>query len=179
MTARIKRILARVCCALTLVNVVGCAQQQQKSAAEVESVPAAEQQASATRFVEAFFRQDVDALQNSVGLPFFYNRQAILAYPAEWQAVLDQLRTQTQPTENFSVLSVEPMLPGQILADKPRLWATFLEYKFDGNRYFLYTVRQPLSAEAQKNDPQGRRYIDGKILLIVDPQTAKVRGFVL
>lgn len=159
----------------------GCAAQQNQdkaAAISVESTPA-QQQAAAVRFVEAFFRQDMNVLQESVALPFFYNQQAILAYPQEWSAVLSQLKTQTQPADNFSILSVEPLLPGQILADKPRLWSTFLEYKFEDNRFFLFTVRQPLSAEMQKKDPQGRRFVDGKILLMVDPATAKVRGFVL
>lgn len=165
---------------LCLGTLTACAAQQQdeKSPVQMESTPV-QQQAAATRFVEAFFRQDLDVLQESVGLPFFYNQQAILAYPQEWNAVLSQIQAQTQPADNFSVLSVEPLLPGALLADKPRLWSTFLEYKFENNRFFLFTVRQPLSADMQKKDPQGRRFVDGKILLLVDPATAKVRGFVL
>lgn len=175
-----KRLHQILLTALCLSSLGACAaqQNQDKAAISAESTPA-QQQAAAVRFVEAFFRQDVDVLQQSIGLPFFYNQQAILAYPEEWSAVLSQLKTQTQPAENFSILSIEPMPPGQILADKPRLWSTFLEYKFESNRFFLFTVRQPLSAEMQKKDPQGRRFVDGKILLMVDPATAKVRGFVL
>ena len=168
-TQGFKPLVSLCLCALTLGSLGGCA-----AMASMEA-----QTASATRFVEALFRQETDVLRESVAMPFYYNQQAILAYPQEWDVVLQQLRSQTIATDDFNILSTERMLAGELLGTMPKVWAKLLEYRFDTYTYLKFRVRQPLSAEAQQKDPQGRRFVEGRILLIVDPQNAKVRGFIL
>jgi hypothetical protein len=172
----------RLCAAAFIVtNWVACAATQQEKEASIVQNRAtmAEQEANATRFVEALFRQQTDVLREAVDMPFYYNQQAILAYPQEWDVVLQQLRSQTIATEDFNILSTDRMLAGELLGTMPKVWAKLLEYRFDTYTYLKFKVRQPLSAEAQLKDPKGRRFVEGQILLIVDPQSAKVRGFIL
>lgn len=174
--------LVRLCTAAFLVTTLGaCAASQQEKEARIIQSQASmvEQEANATRFVEALFRQETDVLRDAVGMPFYYNQQAILAYPEEWDVVLQQLRSQTIATEEFNILSTDRMLAGELLGTMPKVWAKLLEYRFDTYTYIKFKVRQPLSAEAQAKDPKGRRFVEGQILLIVDPQDAKVRGFIL
>ena len=180
-TQGFKPLVSLCLCALTLGSLGGCAAtQQDKEASRMQDMASMEAQtASATRFVEALFRQETDVLRESVAMPFYYNQQAILAYPQEWDVVLQQLRSQTIATDDFNILSTERMLAGELLGTMPKVWAKLLEYRFDTYTYLKFRVRQPLSAEARQKDPQGRRFVEGRILLIVDPQNAKVRGFIL
>lgn len=177
----LKSLVSLCLLAMTMSTLGACAatQQEKEAAIMLSRASMAEQEASATRFVSALFRQETDVLRESVDMPFYYNQQAILAYPQEWDVVLQQLRAQTISTEDFNILSTERMLAGELLGTMPKVWAKLLEYRFDTYTYLKFKVRQPLSAEAQRKDPKGRRFVEGQILLIVDPQSAKVRGFIL
>ena len=131
-----RRLLTSTLFVLTLSSgLPGCASNE--PSAVVEKTPQ-EQETNATRFVNALFLQETAFLEEAVDLPFFYNQQALLSYPEEWEAVISRLKAQSQPAENFSVLEVKALSGGDVLALKPNIWAKLLEYEFDQYRYFIY-----------------------------------------
>ena len=146
-------------------------------APEAQVTPAQLQQ-RAKSFVEALFLIRSDELRQTVAFPFYYNQRALLASAEEWEQIVTALARQ-KPAVPFQVISVKAFSKPEILSQRPRLWASFLEYELEDLSFWLCKVRLPLSEAEQKRDAKGRRFREGVILIMLDPTNGKTRGFIL
>lgn len=157
-----KRMNLMICCfwGLLLLPVSGCAGRQ--------SLPIIFENNAlkehATAFIFALFKQDIAQVLNYSSYPFYLNHQGLINSSEEWAYILSQTTENTEPTQ-VDILSMVPYPAERLKTEKSNLWAKIFENRFDDKLYLL--VQLQINETQQEN-----------VLLLLDPITGKVCGFV-
>lgn len=158
--------LLAMLCSASLGGLQACAARSDARPESWASVAALNQ--SASDFIQALFQQDIEAVMQHSGLPFYFNHQAILSTEGEWRDTLRQLRLATQPTE-VRILVLEPYVSARLEREKTDLWMQLLKNQFDTQVYLM--------ARLQVLPGNGRPAFQEEVLLLLDPVSTKVVGF--
>lgn len=149
----------------------GCAatqKQAQHDAIDQNSAALLRQQA--LNFTQALFHQETAKVLALSAYPFFFDNKAIFDSAADWEQVLAQTSLNTQPAD-VQISSLNLYTPDMLRKEHPVLWAKLLEYNFE-EKYYLLAQVQTLQAQTRQILYQEN------VLLLLDPQSKKICGFV-
>lgn len=149
---------------LCLLLLSGCAGASGKL---LDATPAALKQ-SASNFASALYGGEINKVLQHSGYPFYLNHEALIYTEEEWKLLLQQLLQQARPAPT-RIVSLEFMTPAQVVNHNPMLWAKLLEYGFEQKIYLR------LQVEIQ---PTGKAPFEEILLLLLDPASAQVIGFI-
>lgn len=163
-----KKVLGFVFCALSVgfssFGLTACASRRQ--AVDEVKVELITLEQNADAFARALYAQDLDAVMGLSEMPFYLNHSGILRQEKDWKFTLERLYSASQATE-LQILSRQILNPQNMLNRYPDLYALMIETGFDRSFFALMqTQGSASSARAQE-----------KVILILSPQTGKIRGF--
>lgn len=154
--------LTLLCSALGLgpVSLTACAARQEfKTPAESKVL-----KENAVRFALALLQQDRQSVLQYSDYPFYLNHTALIQNAEEWEGILRQVNQHTQ-SSNVQIRSLMPYSAERLRNEKGSLWAQFLSFGLEDKDYFL------IEYQVDENPAE-------QVLLILDPYSARVCGFV-
>lgn len=156
-------LLILLCC---LAPLTACASQGERRQGELEL---RQLETNAVLFINALYAKETDKLMSLSGFPFYLNHQAVLDQSQEWLDVLKGFFAKA-PVTPVQVLEIQPMTAKEMEMQHPEDLAKLMEHDFSDKQMLLLTL--------QTSPPSGQGRTE-KVLLLVDPVSGKVVGYII
>lgn len=157
-------LLILFCCLAPLTACAAQGEQRRQGELELRQL-----ETNAVLFINALYAKETDKVMSLSGFPFYLNHQAVLDQPPEWLDVLDGFFAKA-PVTPVQVLEIQPMSAKQMEMEHPEDLAKLMEHDFSDKQMLLLTL--------QTSPASGQGRVE-KVLLLVDPFSGKVVGYII